>query len=205
MSITGIFCIIFFFLFGAIPFGLLLSFKSGINIRSAGSGNIGATNVTRLLGKKLGLLTILCDVLKGYLPIFCTSLLVQHDPQYTLIMACSGAATVLGHMFPIYLGFRGGKGVATALGLFLYLAPLAVVLTLLIFLAVVRLSGFVSAGSLLGSALVPLWLVLLHKPTWTIILAIFVVSLIWIKHWHNIKRLLAGTEKPWSTRKTGQQ
>lgn len=197
MSSTGLFCILLSYLAGAIPFGVLLSRKSGIDIRSQGSGNIGATNVTRLLGKKLGIITLLCDIAKGYLPIFLTALLVQDDPNRTLILALSGAATVLGHMFPVYLRFQGGKGVATALGLFLYLAPWAVALVLLVFLLTVRFSGYVSAGSLAGAASMPLWLLVLGGAPWKIGLAIFVVAMIWLKHAGNIKRLVNGTEKPW--------
>lgn len=197
MGGTGFFCILFAYLLGAVPFGVLLSRSSGIDIRHQGSGNIGATNVTRLLGMKMGLVTLLCDVAKGFVPIYCTALVLGQDPQRGLIMALVGAATVLGHMFPVYLRFRGGKGVATALGLFLYLAPGAVALVLLVFLVTVRLSGYVSAGSLIASASMPLWLVLMGQAAWEVGLALFVVLLIWCKHAGNIKRLLAGTESPW--------
>ena len=115
MSGFGLFSIILSYLVGSIPFGLLLSRKSGIDIRSQGSGNIGATNVTRLLGKKLGALTLLCDAGKGFLPIACLGFCTREP----LVLRLADAATVLGHMFPVYLGFHGGKGVATALGLFL--------------------------------------------------------------------------------------
>lgn len=197
MSSTGLLCILLSYLAGAIPFGVLLSRGSGIDIRSQGSGNIGATNVARLLGKKMGLITLLFDIAKGFIPIFCTALVVQADPNRTLILALSGAATVLGHMFPVYLRFHGGKGVATALGLFLYLAPWAVALVLLVFLATVRFTGYVSAGSLVGAASMPLWLLVLGGKPWEIALAVFVVLMIWIKHKDNISRLLKGTEKPW--------
>ncbi|MDO5674882.1 MAG: glycerol-3-phosphate 1-O-acyltransferase PlsY [bacterium] len=197
MSSTGLLCILLSYLAGAIPFGVLLSRGSGIDIRSQGSGNIGATNVARLLGKKMGLITLLFDIAKGFIPIFCTALVVQADPNRTLILALSGAATVLGHMFPVYLRFHGGKGVATALGLFLYLAPWAVALVLLVFLATVRFTGYVSAGSLVGAASMPLWLLVLGGKPWEIALAVFVVLMIWIKHKDNISRLLKGTEKSW--------
>ncbi len=200
MGSTGFFCILFAYLLGAVPFGVLLSRGSGIDIRSQGSGNIGATNVTRLLGMKMGVITLLCDVAKGFVPVFCTARLVAQDPQATLIMGLVGAATVLGHMFPLYLRFRGGKGVATALGLFLYLAPWAVVLVLLVFLLTVRLSGYVSAASLMASASMPLWLLLMDGPAWKTVLALFVALLIWLKHAGNIERLLKGTESPWKGR-----
>lgn len=197
MSSTGLLCIFLSYLAGAIPFGVLLSRSSGIDIRNQGSGNIGATNVARLLGKKMGLITLLCDVAKGFIPIFCTALAVQADPNRALILALSGAATVLGHMFPVYLRFHGGKGVAAALGLFLYLAPWAVTLVLSVFLATVRFTGYVSAGSLAGAASMPLWLLVLGGEPWQIALAFFVALMIWIKHRENISRLLKGTEKSW--------
>jgi len=128
---------------------------------------------------------------------FTAARLLPDSTEKTAIIALCGAATVLGHMFPVYLGFRGGKGVATGLGVFLFLAPKAVVLCLLVFLTAVGLSGFVSLGSLLGSlAVIPgLWL--LHEPPWKIVLASFVVLLVWFKHSQNITRLLRGTEKSW--------
>jgi glycerol-3-phosphate acyltransferase PlsY len=197
MNTTGILCITASYLIGAIPFGLLLSRGSGIDIRSQGSKNIGATNVARLLGKKKGGLTLVFDVLKGYLPMFLTALIMHADPRRDLFIALCGAATVLGHMFPVYLRLKGGKGVATALGAFLYLAPVAVLGCLLVFVATVYLSGFVSLGSLLGSVSILLWLPLLEVPAWKLWLAAFIVLMIWSKHYQNIGRLLRGTEKTW--------
>lgn len=202
MNSIGMLCILCSYCIGSIPFGLVLSRGTGIDIRSEGSKNIGATNVTRLLGKKLGTLTLLCDLLKGYLPMLIAAHLLKGTSSQHLAIALCGAAAVLGHMFPIYLRFKGGKGVATALGAFLYLAPLAVVGCLLVFIALVYFSGFVSLGSLLGSLSILLWLPLLHAPHWKLWLAAFIVAMIWIKHAHNISRLLNGTEKTWK-RKNG--
>lgn len=197
MNITSLFLILASYLVGAIPFGLVLSFRSGVDIRSQGSRNIGATNVARLLGKKMGAFTLFCDVLKGYLPMYIAGLVMRGQAQASLIVALCGAVSVLGHMFPVYLGFKGGKGVATALGAFLYLAPLAVLGCLLVFILTVRLSGFVSLGSLLGSASMLLWLYLLDFTGWQLWLATGIVTMIWIKHAQNIQRLLSGTEKSW--------
>ena len=185
------------YLIGAIPFGLLVSRGSGIDIRTQGSKNIGATNVNRLLGKKLGLLTLFADIAKGYVPMFAASQLLPETEYKNTLIALCGAATILGHMFPVYLGFKGGKGVATGLGVFLFLAPAAVPFCLVVFIAAVWLSGFVSLGSLLGAlAVIPaLWF--FEEPTWKIVLAAFVVLVIWIKHSQNILRLLQGTEKSW--------
>lgn len=188
------------YLMGAIPFGILVTRGTGIDIRTQGSKNIGATNVARLLGKKFGIFTLVLDVCKGFVPLFVVGKLMQGEPHADLVMALCGGATVIGHMFPIYLGFKGGKGVATALGVFLYLSPLAVLGCLVVFLILVALSGFVSLGSLLGSASMIVILFFLHAPVWKIWLAVFVVTMIWAKHHQNIGRLLTGTEKSWKKR-----
>ncbi len=195
MNISQIILILASYLIGAIPFGLLLSRGSGIDIRQQGSKNIGATNVSRLLGKKLGLLTLLLDIAKGYLPMFIAGLVLGDAPNRNLITGFCGAASITGHMFPVYLGFKGGKGVATGLGVFLYLAPRALLGCLAVFLAAVSLSGFVSLGSLLASAAILPGLYFFSEPSWKFILAAYVVVMIWLKHHQNIARLLQGTEK----------
>ncbi|MCL2340260.1 MAG: glycerol-3-phosphate 1-O-acyltransferase PlsY [Proteobacteria bacterium] len=203
MLFNALLCILGSYLIGAIPFGLLLSKGSGIDIRTQGSGNIGATNVTRLLGKKMGALTLGCDMLKGYLPMFVAALLLRDDPNRDLLVALCGAATVLGHMFPVYLRFKGGKGVATALGAFFYLAPPAVLACLLVFVVSVALSGYVSLGSLLASASILVVLLMMQVPAWKFWLAAGIVALIWLKHRQNIVRLLNGTEKGWRKKAQG--
>lgn len=197
MSPFGIILILASYLIGAIPFGLLLSLGSGVDIRREGSGNIGATNVGRLLGKKRGILTLLADIAKGFLPMYMAGSLLAAVPDNGMIIGLCGAATIIGHMFPVYLGFKGGKGVATGLGVFLYLAPAAVLPCLAVFAATVAASGYVSLGSLLGSLTVlpVLWVAGAGK--WKMVLAVFVVFMIWIKHYQNIGRLLGGTEKSW--------
>jgi len=189
------------YLVGAIPFGLILSRGSGIDIRTQGSRNIGATNVGRLLGKKLGAMTLCADIGKGFVPMFAAAGLLPDSEYRSTVIALCGAATILGHMFPVYLGFKGGKGVATGLGVFLFLAPKAVPVCLAVFAAAVGLSGFVSLGSLLGSLAVLPALWFLAEPLWKIVLAAFVVALIWLKHYQNIGRLLQGTEKSWRKQK----
>ena len=185
------------YLIGAIPFGLLVGKIAGVDVRQHGSKNIGATNVNRLLGKKLGIVTLLLDVAKGFLPITLAAMILGDSPQAVVYACGCGVLAVVGHMFPIYLGFKGGKGVATGLGVFLYLSPLAIVISLLIFIAVVALSGFVSAGSLAAAGLFPLWLYLLGASGPLIITALIIAVLIWIKHHENIGRLLRGEEKSW--------
>lgn len=203
MHFTALACLLGSYLVGAIPFGLLLSRSSGIDIRTQGSRNIGATNVARLLGKKMGALTLVGDLLKGLLPMLISGQLLAAYPRRDLAIALCGAATVLGHMFPVYLRFKGGKGVATGLGAFFYLAPVAALGCLLVFLVTVSLSGFVSLGSLLGSLSMLVLLLVLQVPAWKFWLAAFIVLLIWGKHRQNISRLLDGSEKSWRNKADG--
>lgn len=186
------------YLIGAIPFGLLLGRLAGADVRLEGSGNIGATNVGRVLGKKMGILTLLCDVAKGFLPVWgVAQLLPGTTAARDMIVVFCGLATVLGHMFPLYLKFKGGKGVATALGVFLFFSPWSVLISLLVFLGAVALSGYVSVGSLAASALIPLWLWILDATPAVLGAAFAIVLLVWLKHSSNIGRLLRGEEKGW--------
>ena len=200
--------IIISYLIGSIPTGLVLAkVTGGEDIRKSGSGNIGATNVTRLLGKKLGILTLLDDVLKAVVPMLAAHWYLVRSgtsvspEELDMIVSLCGGAAFIGHLFPLYLNFRGGKGVATALGVFIVLEPLAVLVSFFLFVAVVFFSGFVSAGSLLVSALLTLWILLLGGSPYHVFLAFFIGVLIWLKHADNINRLLAGTEKSWKKKK----
>jgi glycerol-3-phosphate acyltransferase PlsY len=191
------------YLLGAIPFGLLIGRIVGADVRRAGSGNIGATNVGRVLGKKLGALTLVCDVAKGLLPVWLAASLLPASllPDSTanrewLVMAC-GLATVVGHMFPLYLRFKGGKGVATALGVFLFISPWSVLISLLVFSGALTAFRYVSVASLTASLLIPLWLWLLGESAIILLTALAIVVLIWFQHRSNIGRLLRGTEKGW--------
>ncbi len=186
---------------GAIPFGLLVGKAAGRDVRLEGSKNIGATNVSRILGKKLGLLTLFCDAMKGFLPMLLAASLLPESNNKHLIVCLSGIMGVIGHMFPVYLGFKGGKGVATGLGAFLYLSPLAILISLGVFVGSVYFSGFVSVGSLLSSGLIPLWLYFLGADNITVGTAALVALLIWLKHHENIRRLIKGEEKSWKKKK----
>jgi len=190
------------YLVGAIPFGLVISKMVGVDVRTQGSRNIGATNVNRVLGKKLGFITLVCDCLKGFLSMYLAALLLPESEAKELIVAITGVMAALGHMFPVYLKFRGGKGVATGMGVFLYLSPLSIGISLVVFVATVALTGFVSAGSLLASGLIPLWLYFLGASKTTIGAAACVALLIWLKHHENISRLIQGKEQSWKKNKT---
>ena len=189
--------LLFAYLVGSIPFGLLLGKMAGIDVRTAGSGNIGATNVSRLAGKKFGLITLLLDMGKALFPMLLVGWWLRDSQQKELWVALSGAAAFLGHLYPVYLKFRGGKGVATALGIFIYIAPVAALLDLAIFIGVVYNWGYVSLGSLTAALMMPGLVWLIDGSRNNAVLALFIGVLIWIKHRDNIKRLLKHEEKSW--------
>jgi len=178
------------YLIGSIPVGVLLSRLKGKDPRKTGSGNIGATNVLRTAGKVLGIMTLLGDILKGFIP---TMMAIQWgEPR--LIIALVGFAVFFGHLFPVFLKFRGGKGVSTALGVYLALDPLAILISVVVFIVVFLIWRYVSVSSLGGAGTIPFTLFILNAPDEYIVLALVVVVLIYIKHKDNIKRVIAGTE-----------
>ncbi|MFP4031866.1 MAG: glycerol-3-phosphate 1-O-acyltransferase PlsY [Desulfococcaceae bacterium] len=179
---------------GSVPFGLVLTRRfTDIDIQNAGSGNIGATNVRRLAGNKLGLATLAGDVLKGAIPVGMAVWLLPSNGEFWV--ALTALAAFAGHLHPIYLGFRGGgKGVATAAGALLPIAPMAVLAALLVFILVVCMTSRVSAGSLAGSAALPLavWEAAgASANAWAA--GIMAVWIAW-RHRENIGRLLKGVE-----------
>lgn len=185
------------YLAGAIPFGLLLGKAAGVDVRTSGSRNIGATNVTRLAGKKFGIVTLLFDAAKGLLPMVVAQ---AAGASWQTVLLC-GAAALVGHCYPVYLGFRGGKGVATALGVFLFLDGVAVAGGIAVFVMAVALSGYVSLGSLLAALAVSALVWIRHGLDDYLFLALFVTALIWLKHHENIGRLMRGEEKSFKKKK----
>ena len=186
------------YLLGSIPFALIVSLPQGVDPRKEGSKNPGATNVARLLGKKWGIITFLGDSLKGVFALFIAYLFLEKIPYpKELVLAGTAFFAVLGHLFSIFLKFKGGKGVATTIGVFLVLTPKAMLISLIIFFIAVFISNYVSVGSLLTTALLPLNIFLMNYPSEYIICSFFLAILIWIKHKDNIKRLLKGEEKTW--------
>jgi len=189
------------YLLGSIPSGyLLMRFVRKQDIRSLGSGNIGATNVLRSGAKGLGAATFLFDLLKGALAVMLGARLatIGFPPlQVHSAEALAAVCAVLGHMFPIWLGLRGGKGVATAFGVFVVLAPWAALGSLVVFIVVFALGRFVSLASILSAAAFPLlaWFLVPYSRTSIVFgVIVFVAALIIIKHAQNIQRLMAGTE-----------
>lgn len=181
---------IFAYLLGSIPSGFIVGIFSGVDVRNSGSGNIGATNVARTLGKGLGLLTLLADTAKGVLPVFIAQRLGSSDAAIALV----GIFAFLGHLYPVFLKFQGGKGVATAFGVLLMVAPPVPAVLILFFGAAVFASRIVSLGSIAAAGAAPLTLwAMSYSPIFVMMSAFLGVMIIW-RHRDNIKRLLAGTE-----------
>ena len=178
------------YLIGSIPFGVVLARAQRVDIRKQGSGNIGATNVARVMGKKAGLLTLLGDVLKGLLVVFGASLLYEKP----LVIALAGLMVFLGHLYSVFLKFKGGKGVATSLGLFLYIMPWATLGAVGVFSLCLWISGTVSVGSIMAAVSLPLLAIYFKLPLPYIYLAVVVGLFTLQKHHDNIFRLIEGTE-----------
>jgi acyl phosphate:glycerol-3-phosphate acyltransferase len=180
------------YLIGAIPFGLLFGKAlGGVDVRGVGSGNIGATNVLRAAGKKAAILTLVADCLKGFIPVLLAAMLFSDE----LLSVLSGMATILGHSFPVYLKFKGGKGVATSFGVVFAVAPGTGLVCLLAWAAAAVLWRFSSLSALLSFALYPLVTFFVHgdsKPQ--AVLSLFVFGMIYYRHRENIRRLISGTE-----------
>ena len=182
---------------GSIPFGWLIArARQGRDIRSAGSGNIGAANVARVVGPGAGTLTLLLDAAKGYLAVWVAARVSGENATWMVLAAL---AAIAGHVFPAWLRFRGGRGVATGLGVFLSICWPAVLAALVIWLVVVLFWRYVSLGSIVAAAALPLLVYLLyapgHAPPLTVSLCTTLAGLaIIVKHRPNIQRLIAGTE-----------
>ena len=180
------------YLVGAIPTGVLLTrMVGGEDIRKAGSGNIGATNVYRVAGRKLGIITLVGDCLKGVLP------LVIAQQGFALAgpgLAAVALAAFIGHCYPVYLGFKGGKGVATALGIFLVLSPLAVLGALLVFVLVLWKWRYISLASISAAAVIPLLVALFARSVPLFTATLIIAGIVIWRHRGNIERLRNGSE-----------
>lgn len=178
------------YLLGSVPFGLLIARARGVDIRQHGSGNIGATNVARNLGKKLGALVLLLDALKGALPVVGASFLHCE----LVVVVAAGWAAVVGHCFPVWLGFRGGKGVATSLGVLLVVDPVVTALSALAFAGMVGATRMVSLGSLVAMASFPAAAWALDRPLALVLLGVATAAVVLIQHRENLGRIAKGTE-----------
>jgi glycerol-3-phosphate acyltransferase PlsY len=178
------------YLIGSIPTGLLLGKAYGIDVRNEGSGNIGATNLYRTVGRKVGIITLIGDCLKGLLPV----LLVKVSAFPPELAAWVGLAAFCGHVFSLFLKFKGGKGVATAMGVFLALAPVAVIIAIMLFALVMFFWRYVSLGSIAAAAVMPLAVYLLGGSRTITAVTLVIALIVIVRHHENISRLLSGTE-----------
>lgn len=178
------------YLLGSVPTGLLLAKLFGMDIRLAGSGNIGATNVYRTVGRGVGVMTLAGDCLKGLLPVLAAKWLGLPD----VWIAATGCAAFLGHVYSVFLGFKGGKGVATALGVFLGISPLAVPVAVGLFALTLWKWRYVSLASIFAAVTMPVLVALLYPKSHMIVISILIAALVIYKHMDNIRRLRSGTE-----------
>ena len=179
------------YLLGAVPFGLLIALAVGVDVRAAGSGNIGATNVARTAGKGYGVLTLVLDALKGATPVLVARFALGSE---TWVQAVAGLAAILGRVFPIFLRFRGGKGVATALGVFSALTPIAIGVAVAVFGVLFAIFRVVSVGSLGGALGLVAGAVFLDARPEVIGLSALVAVLVFVRHAGNIRRLILRQE-----------
>ncbi len=193
----GLLAIVIAYLLGGIPFGfLLVKFTKGADVRESGSGNIGATNVLRTTGRAAGVATLLLDIAKGYLAVWLAAELTGDAPAWTSLAAL---AVMAGHAYPVFLKFQGGKAVATFIGAFAYLTPLPLAAVLLLFVAVVAVTRYISAASILAAATFPfgVWMIL-HPPVQVTAAAFVAGAFIVYRHKSNWARLRTGTENRFS-------
>ena len=178
------------YLCGSIPFGMLIAKTQNIDIREHGSGNIGATNVMRIIGKKLGFITLIGDVLKGWVIVF----LANQWFEKPILIALAGFVVFFGHLYSIFLRFKGAKGVATGLGIFSFIMPLPTLFSSGIFILSLKLSGYVSLSSILAAISLPILGIFFKIPLPYIYLASIVGLFTLQKHHENIIRIVQGTE-----------
>jgi len=191
-NLLFIFVLIIIYLIAAIPTGVILSRLMGSeDVRLKGSGNIGATNVYRVAGKLAGILTLAGDIMKGFLPLLACKTWLAPTPTQ---LGVASAIAIIGHCYPVYLKFRGGKGVATAVGIFLVLSPQAVLMVLAVFVLTVVTTRYISLGSVLAAMSAPLLILMLNHPQPIFLATLFIAMLVVWRHRTNIHRLMHGSE-----------
>jgi glycerol-3-phosphate acyltransferase PlsY len=183
--------ILFGYAIGSVPFAYLVARRAGIDVRAAGSGNVGATNVLRTTGTPLGVMVMSLDIAKG-----AAAVLFAHLGAGTIgSMAAAGAAAIVGHIYPVWLRFHGGKGVAVAAGVFAVLAPVAAAVAAAVFLATVWATRLVSLGSVVATVTLPSAALLAGSPRSVVLSAAGACALILFRHRGNLRRILRGTER----------
>ena len=197
-----IFLIIGSYLLGSIPIGMIVArLWSGVDIRSVGSKNIGATNVARSVSKLAGIITLFADAMKGAIPVIAARIMVDPRVDSMIWVALAGLAAFFGHCCSVFLKFRGGKGVATALGVFLASTPWAVLPALALFIGIVAIWRYVSLGSMIGSASLPVFIALFGYDPMLVIMGAGIAAMVVSRHVENIKRLIRGEENAFSLSK----
>ena len=186
------------YILGSIPNALWIGkvFK-GIDVREHGSKNTGSTNAARVLGAKLGILTLILDISKGAIPTLIATMLLDSSISIILVGICA----ILGHSFSIFMKFKGGKAVATTVGVFIVLVPGAILLAAVIFFLVFGITRYVSLSSMIGAISLPIWIILFYKNIPLTIFGIIIAILIIVRHKSNIQRLLNRTESKFSINK----
>lgn len=179
---------------GSIPFGYLIGKRRGVDMRKLGSGNIGATNVARNLGKRTGILVLILDVLKAAAPTLLARILVERNELAVEYLAAVALAAIVGHCYPVWLKFRGGKGVATSLGVFLVIDPAMAGIGIAIFVGLYAAFRMASVGSIAAAIAFPLLLWLAHRDPALVQLGIAGAAIIVFKHRSNLLRLFRGQE-----------
>lgn len=182
--------VVFAYFLGSIPVGVMLGRLKGVDPRKTGSGNIGATNVMRAAGKKLGVVTLILDAAKGFVPVALATLLGVP----LCVVALVGLVAFLGHVFPVFLRFKGGKGVATALGVYLAISPVTILAAFVVFVIVAAIWRYVSLASMIGATVVPIGLYLIGAPWSFVVMAVLITLVVIVRHKDNITRLVKGTE-----------
>jgi glycerol-3-phosphate acyltransferase PlsY len=186
LTITGLAYVI-----GSLPFAWLMTRGRGLDLRTVGSRNMGASNVLRTAGVAPAVVVLLTDAGKGAIAV----LVARALDDDAVVVSAAGVAAVLGHVYPAWLGFRGGKGVATAAGVFAVLAPMATAIAAAVFVVTVFVTRFISAGSMAGAVLLPLVAAIQHAPTVVVAAAIVCAVIVIGRHRENLARLASGTER----------
>jgi glycerol-3-phosphate acyltransferase PlsY len=192
LNLVGLYLLVGGYLLGSIPVGYLIGRSYGIDIRTKGSGNIGAANILRVIGKGPAAITLLLDTVKGFLPTILARQVCLLPPGWIIAI---GLAAIIGHTFSIFLKFKGGKGVATSLGVLIGLSPLTALFALLVWLAVFAASRIVSFASLAAALSLPplLWYLANRQPAF-LAFGVLIAVLVFLAHRNNIKRLFSGQE-----------
>jgi len=195
MIINLVIAMVLAYFVGSIPTGLWVGrYTRGVDLREFGSGNLGATNAFRVLGKKLGVTVLLIDILKGLLPVLLFPQLVGLDPVTPGQEMMIGGSAIVGHVLSVFVNFKGGKGVATALGVFLAIAPLEMGLILVLGIIIIAISGYVSLASIVGAVLLPIALYLHNRPTPVLVVGTLIAAVVLYRHRSNLVRLIQGKE-----------